>query len=195
VQNRAAWPNDTAHSPAYILNQLARAASESFMMLRMSGPNCRSHFMSETTEGSSTPADRRRNLLAFDFEPILEFLCPEGLDGAYQSLNDLTVNSKIAFAILAKSKPELIDASRNMLTGENGAPALILKQRLDEAQTLAELLLLLIEEAKRRTLSSIANCYQADRTLREIVLKIADTKNSSRGWPKPAHITKSNLSA
>jgi hypothetical protein len=152
--------------------------------------------MSETTEHSSTPADRRRDLLTFNFEPILEFLSPEGIESAYQSLNDLTVNSKIAFAILTKSKPELIDASRNMLTGlDNGAPALILKQRLDEAQTLAELLLRLIEEAKRRTLSSIANCYQDDRTLREIVLKIADTKSSSGGWPKPTHVTKSNVSA
>ena len=73
--------------------------------------------MSETTKGSSTPADRGRDLLAFDFEPILEFLSPEGIESAYQSLDDLTANSKIAFAILGKSKPELIDASRNMLTG------------------------------------------------------------------------------
>jgi hypothetical protein len=64
---------------------------------------------------------------------------------------------------------------------DNGAPALILKQRLDEAQILAQLLLRLIEEAKRRTLSSIANCYQADRTPRDIVLKIAGTKRSSSG--------------
>jgi hypothetical protein len=136
--------------------------------------------MSETTKGSSTPADRGRDLLAFDFEPILEFLSPEGIESAYQSLDDLTANSKIAFAILGKSKPELIDASRNMLTGlDKGAPALILKQRLDEATILAQLLLRLIEEAKRRTLSSIANCYRADRTLREIVLKIADTKRAS----------------
>jgi hypothetical protein len=138
--------------------------------------------MSEITKSSNAPADRARDLVAFDFEPILEFLSPEGIEGAYQSLDDLSFNSKIAFAILRKSKSELIDASRNMLTGrDNGAPALILKQRLDEAQILAQLLLRLIEEAKRRTLSSIANCYQADRTLREIVLKIADTKSSSSG--------------
>jgi hypothetical protein len=133
--------------------------------------------MSRTSERSAAPVDRGRDLLALNFEPLLEFRSPRSLEDAYQSLDDLIISSKLAFGILGKSKAELIEASRNMLTGvDDGAPALALKKRLDEAQLLAEILLRLIEEAKRRTMSSIANCYQTDRALRDIVLKIANTK-------------------